>query len=242
MQGAWTRARNAVILHEDEDCSAALVQMSLDVLKGWSVMSISSPQTLSQLLAEHAVDVLVISAQGTWRGMTGVDVVESLVSPRMGVQVIYVAGNDPSATHEVYRTDHVYLLDSSPTKEQLEAAYAYATTKLDTWSDRPIMVHTKEGDQVILPSDITYVESDRRLLYVHTTDATLRTYGKLGDMMRLLPTKFVMCHQSYLVNLSYVKELGREHALLTTGEQVLVSQKRRKATRDALTDAVARTC
>lgn len=242
MQGAWTRARNAVILHEDEDCSAALVQMSLDVLKGWSVMSISSPQTLSQLLAEHAVDVLVISAQGTWRGMTGVDVVESLVSSRMGVQVIYVAGNDPSATREVYRTDHVYLLDSLPIKEQLEAAYAYATAKLDAWSDRPIMVHTKEGDQVVLPSDITYVESDRRLLYVHTTGATLRTYGKLGDMMRLLPTKFVMCHQSYLVNLSYVKELGREHALLTTGEQVLVSQKRRKTTRDALYGAVARTC
>ena len=86
----------------------------------------------------------------------------------------------------------------------------------------------------VRPAQIVFVESDRRKVRVHTTRSVLESYSSLSDIAAVLPSNFVQCHKSFLINLSYVAELGKTDIVTTTGETVPVSQRRHKATVEAL--------
>lgn len=96
------------------------------------------------------------------------------------------------------------------------------------------------GARSVLPSEIAFVESDRRRLRLHLRGEVLETYGKLSEVARKLPSSFVQSHKSFLVNLAFVRELRADSLVLTTGEVVPMSQKRRKATREAFRAYVGR--
>ncbi|MGN6714690.1 LytR/AlgR family response regulator transcription factor [Anaerocolumna jejuensis] len=81
--------------------------------------------------------------------------------------------------------------------------------------------------------DILYIESRDKLLLFHLADETvLQCYGKLDEILRELPEKFFFrCHQSFLVNLSYVTEVG--DAYFRIGQTVIsISRKYGKAAKE----------
>ncbi|MDI9497692.1 MAG: LytTR family DNA-binding domain-containing protein [Bacillota bacterium] len=59
---------------------------------------------------------------------------------------------------------------------------------------------------------ILYFECKNHAVFVNTLTGVLRTSQtvKLGDIEPLLPDCFFRCHNSYIANLRYVKELDRE--------------------------------
>lgn len=63
--------------------------------------------------------------------------------------------------------------------------------------------------------DILYIESIRRTTLIHTVNDIVTCNLHLDDLfIQLPPTDFVRCHQSYIVNLSYVTILRRYEAVL----------------------------
>ena len=84
------------------------------------------------------------------------------------------------------------------------------------------------------PSQIEYVESERRKVHLHTVSGdSVETYATLGQMLDMLPESFVQCHKSYLVNMACIEELRTGNVLLRSGREVPVSQRQRKGVRDA---------
>lgn len=211
---------------------------SLDVTLTTQVES--SREGLCHVLSAGGVDVLVMVLDEREGCPDGVDLVKELVPESTGMQIVYV---DVSGTHatSVYQTPHVYLLPWPIATGELRDALHKARRNLQQRLRQPIVVHTSEGERAILPCKIAYVESNRRILRIHVGEDTVSTYGKLSEMANMLPTSFIQSHKSFLVNMAFIEVLGRESMLLTTGDSVPVSQKRRKATREAFLEFVGRT-
>ena len=72
--------------------------------------------------------------------------------------------------------------------------------------------------------DIIYMESDKRVLTLHTAQQDYRFYGKL-DEVEVQLAAFVRCHASYLVNPAWVRGYTRQQVTLTNGTQLPVSRK-----------------
>ena len=86
----------------------------------------------------------------------------------------------------------------------------------------------------VVPSQISYIESNRRKVILHIDAKELETYASIGSLLDVLPRTFVQCHKSFLVNLAHVSELRKDDVLLHDGNSVPVSQKRRKEVQEAL--------
>lgn len=71
---------------------------------------------------------------------------------------------------------------------------------------------------------IYYIESNLRKIHLHTKTQTLSEYGKLLDIEDQLDDVFVRAHNSYIVNLSKVKEMTKEGFVLLNGKVVPISQ------------------
>ncbi len=70
-------------------------------------------------------------------------------------------------------------------------------------------------------SDILYMESDKRLVIVHTGGMEYRFYGRLDEAEEL--SGFIRIHRSFLVNPERLVSLTNESAVLSDGTRLSVS-------------------
>ena len=78
--------------------------------------------------------------------------------------------------------------------------------------------------------DILYLESQGRMICLHTVDpgrADPSYYGKMEEEeARLADAGFVRVHKSYLVNMAHIRRLGYAEVLLDDGTALSVSQRK----------------
>ncbi|MBQ7003922.1 MAG: response regulator transcription factor [Oscillospiraceae bacterium] len=82
--------------------------------------------------------------------------------------------------------------------------------------------------------EIVYVESRNNVCILHRSDGREYTiYKKLSEVgSQLNDSRFLRCHQSYLINMSYIAKADKQFEL-TTGDVVLIRQRNQKEIRRA---------
>ncbi len=95
---------------------------------------------------------------------------------------------------------------------------------------------TVKGRMYRIPfNEIVFIESEGHQIIIKTVEDEIRFYGKLDDMIPKLPLSFRRCHQSYLVNLHYVRQLEMYKVKLDRNNGwIPVSQKYYKDIRSVL--------
>ena len=80
--------------------------------------------------------------------------------------------------------------------------------------------------------EIVYVESRNNICILHRSDGSEYTiYKKLSEVeLQINESRFLRCHQSYLVNMSYISKADSQFEL-TTGDVVLIRQRSQKEIR-----------
>lgn len=163
----------------------------------------------------------------------GIEATRTLFPEECGVQVIYITGFIEYCT-AVYETAHVSFLLKPVKRDQLAHALQQAASRAAAAIGTPLRVTVGKREQLIRPERILYIESRLRVLNIHCANGVIRTYQQLGDIEPLLPDYFLRCHTSYLVNLRAVDMSTGNDLLLSNGEKVPISQRRRRAVHDAI--------
>lgn len=86
------------------------------------------------------------------------------------------------------------------------------------------------GRYKVFYKDIIYGETDKRNVLLHFEGQSQVIYKNMKEVSALLCAhpQFARCHQSFVVNLSFVKGVEGLEIILNTGERLAVSQPRRK--------------
>lgn len=176
------------------------------------------------------LDIRLADADST----DGIDLAARLVPTGSRTQVVFVSGYDEYHT-VVYRTPHAAYLKKPFRQTDVEMALELSLVAARREVPRAIVFRVKGSERIVSPSDITYLESDLRLVRVHLRRGdSFEVYGKLAALLDELPSRFVRCHQSFVINLDCVEELGTTEARLSDGATVPVSRRHRTSVREAL--------
>ncbi len=195
---------------------------------------LTSPQELVMSIAREDVKVLFAFTGRHSCGIEGIDFVNSLLRQGNNVVVVFYSNDTSSFDARVYQERATLFLPLTHSAVELDYLLKRVRDLTKRLPSRSLCVQKKGRIVVVQTREITYVESDRRILHVHTVSETVDAYGKLSSIQEELPEGFIQCHKSFLVNLRYVKESYLDTLRLVTGETVPVSQKRRKYTKDCL--------
>ena len=89
---------------------------------------------------------------------------------------------------------------------------------------------TLEGiSHVFRVPDIRYAEVQRHRIMLYTEDGCLSFRGALKDLVSQLPGRwFAAPHQSYVVNLLYVRSASKTELVLTDGTRIPISRRRQQ--------------
>lgn len=78
-------------------------------------------------------------------------------------------------------------------------------------------------------SDIYYIESQKRILIIHTANGDFKTYDKINRLeAELYGNDFIPVHKSYLVNMNHIFEISTESLKLRNGDIIPISENRRR--------------
>lgn len=118
-------------------------------------------------------------------------------------------------------------------REHLYAVLDRAIAEIGKEKDRKILIQYKSSVHSVNCRDICYIESRDKLLLFHLSDMkTLQCYEKMDEILKELPEQlFVRCHQSFLVNIRYVTEMGENY--FRVGQAIIgISKKYLKPAKD----------
>lgn len=203
------------------------------------VKVLSSTEDLQRLFGDSytpedgAPDVAIVDANFGGKHLLGIGLVKMVQARKPSMQVIYTT-NNLEGMSAVYSTDHVCTCLKPLNRLELEGAFGKALAKYFAEANRPMGVRVNGNLVTVIPSQISYVESNRRKVVLHVDGKELETYASIGSLLEVLPGTFAQCHKSFLVNLAYVSELRKDDILLHDGTVIPVSQKRRKEMQEAL--------
>lgn len=166
--------------------------------------------------------------------LTGIEVGDYIRNclDNMGMQIIYISGK-PSYARQLFRTQPLDFLVKPVLQEQIDDVMERAIQIIRRKRERFEFQNGK--DYYYIPmGEIAYLESEGRKVKVVTTKQKFEFYGKLKDVSKNLNEDFMIIHQSYIVNRSYIFRYTYEVVELMDGTILKISMPYRKRIRELL--------
>ena len=166
-------------------------------------------------------------------GMNGIETARRLREKGYGGSIIFLSASRDYAVESYEVEASGYLM---------KPVQAFQITALldRIWQPdirKSIKVKSNRKVRHLYTDDIIYADSDRHKVLLHMADGTILPMSdKLGNLQeKIAEDRFLRCHQSYLVNLDYVKS-ATEDFILTDGTRIPIRVRRRKEMIDAYDD------
>ena len=199
-------------------CRAILTEDGID----HEIVAFRSAQELEKVLTaeSYPFDLLLLDIQ--MEGMTGMELAKSLRRRGDRVSIIFVTGCGDYLP-EGYDVQPIHFLLKPVSREALASALH---TDWDL-NHRPKTAVLRIGSKKVslLLTQIRYMESFNHSIVVHQAQGDRSYLLSLSEIEKQLPPgQFCRCHNSYLVNMEYVEEIGRTELSLRDGKRLPIGR------------------
>ncbi len=171
-----------------------------------------SENELQQELLYHEVssDILLLDLDDS---ENHIQLARSIQEENQHIKVIFVTENAMQAA-DIFEAEPTYLLLKPVCRKKLDHALDKAIQKLCAGEQSELKFFANKKLIRVLYEDIFYVESDKRYLIIYQKNRTDRMTMKLSELVKKLPSSFVRCHQSYVVNINKIIHFEKNEIVL----------------------------
>ena len=92
--------------------------------------------------------------------------------------------------------------------------------------EKRVTIMCRNHKQIFYLDEILYLESRAHRTMIHTYEGEEVCRDKISDLEQRMGDIFVRCHQSFLVNMKYIRRIENESFKLENGEEISISKRR----------------
>ncbi len=156
------------------------------------------------------------------RGINGMELAKKLRAKDDMLPIIFITGYSEYIS-DGYDVEALHYLLKPLNEEKLFAVLDKYISRHSVKSEE-ILIAAADGSTHILVDSIVCIEAFGRKTQLHLSDKTvIDSNMSIGQFEKLCG--FIRCHRSYLVNLRYVRSIGKTSAFLDTGEEIPLSRR-----------------
>jgi len=204
-------------------------------------LSVENPAVLLNYLETHRIQsglyLLDVDLQSD---INGIELAAKIKKMDVSATIVFITTYS-EMMHYVFRLKieaMEYILKDSPPEEieqrVIECMRVAYQRFLDGKHTKSKYFTVKIGEQKlnILYDDILFFESNtsrRNKILLHKSNSILEFYGTISDVSNLGPP-FCKCHQSFVVNVNYVKRIDSHNRIAEMVDDTIIPISRRKMT------------
>ena len=154
----------------------------------------------------------------------GIEYIKKVYQEAPQIQVVYVTGY-----HDRY-SQHIFLSEANLTGYltkpiDKELLYQYLDKICRKQETKKILRFSVRGkEHIILTDNIWFLESDNHKTLIYADDQVYSVYDKLDNFKDRLPSVFLKCHKSYLINMDHISYIEGNSIRLENGQQIPISK------------------
>lgn len=196
-----------------------------------SVDVFDSPELLQGVAGTRDYDLIFLDIVFEGRAENGIDISRDIVSGFPQSRIVYITSYVMEFVNEIFSGTMPYGFITKPPDEQKLFYYIDKRATELNRNEKAVRVTRGGVDSLVLMRDIYYIESSGRLVNIYTPDGVCAFYDTLDGISSQLDDRFVRCHQSFVANMDYVRQLGATELQMTVGEPLPISRSRLAQTR-----------
>lgn len=161
-------------------------------------------------------------------GCNGLDVAREIRTKDQAVGIIFVTSMAQYAI-EGYEVNAIDFMIKPVGYYNFSMKLEKALCFFQSHKEQSILINNKDGILRITVSDLLYIEKERDSLVFYTKKEVCRERGSIKSVKeKLAGLSFSECTSGILVNLSYVKRIGKNTISLITGNELPLSRRSKK--------------
>ena len=154
------------------------------------------------------------------------DAVEQLAKVYPNTNIVLI-GDAPADIERLFAIGIFYYMYPGVTHERYLRLERRLSAAWFVDKEKYYILENKKNTLRIAYSDILYVMSDKRKVIIYQPNGkTDSLYCKLDEMEEKLDDRFIRCHQSYLINVQYIRGIETDGFLMIDDVFVPISQKK----------------
>ena len=202
-----------------------LIQYFEEIQEEVSIIEYSSGEVLVADAEEGYLEGELLFLDIYMDQLNGMETARKLRALQCRIPIVFLTAS-PDYAVESYEVQAAGYLLKHYSEEKLKALL---NRILKTDMKRRVAIKNKRQYRYPYTDDIMYIDSDRHTVTLHMEDGSqITTQDKLSEIEKRIGEKrFVRCHQSYLVNMDYIKD-AKDDFELRDGTIVCCLRKRKK--------------
>jgi len=176
---------------------------------------------------DKTCDLLLLDIE--MKKLNGMELAKKLRSDGDMLPIVFITGYS-DYMNDGYEVEALHYLLKPVDKQKLFAV-------LDRYikrhtSENEIMIKCEDKTLHLSPDMIMYCEAVGKKTHIHTKEQVLICETGIGNMSSNLGADFISCHRSYVVNLRYVRSIGKTEIVLDSGDSIPLSRRLYKKVND----------
>lgn len=172
--------------------------------------------------SDKPCDLLLLDIE--MRGLNGMELAKRLRSNGDMLPIVFITGYSDYIA-EGYDVEALHYLLKPVAKRKLFAVLDKYVEKRYVKTDE-LLIETADGATHISADRITYIEAFGRKTAVHLSDDTIIDCTmSISKFSAMQVNGFVSSHRSYIVNLRYVRSIGKVQITLDNGDNIPISRR-----------------
>lgn len=219
-----------IAICDDDQSSAAMLRSSIERhLSGSFNLTIGCFHSGERLLEEYQsekapFDIILLDVE--MKGINGIETAKRIRASDKNAAIVFLTAYNNYAIEGYDAKASKYILKTEPEpviiRKIKEVINDYKNRKAT------LIIRSKSGTHAVKIDSIVYAEVLNRVVTIHTLNREYSYYSKLMELEKELSGfSFVRACKSYLINLTYVESVEKDHAVMANNEKIHVSRKYR---------------
>ena len=175
----------------------------------------------------YELNLLIIDIE-LENGKNGIKVASMIKNKLPNLPVIFLTAYGDIYHEKIFFNFQPYGLVTKPIQKNI---LLYLIKKLHNELNKnqsTIKFISNYQEYTIPVNQINYIQSIRRICEIITHRKNYIVYSKISDFEEKLNNQFLRCHQSYIINLSYIKSIKKNAFITVNNESIPISNKYQK--------------
>ena len=158
----------------------------------------------------------------------GIDYAYELNQQYPELQIIYLTGYTTRYSQHIFLkpVNLVGYLTKPVNADILKKLLMIAKEQRIKDDEKRVSIMCRNQQQIFYLNEIWYLESSAHRTMIHTYENEHVCHDKISDLEMRMGETFVRCHQSFLVNMKYIRRVEHDRFKLENGEEIPISKKR----------------
>lgn len=155
----------------------------------------------------------------------GIDIATKIHKQYPQTKIIFITGYDDVYYKQIFSHFQPFGFLSKPVQYNILHFFLKKLESKGQQKDDYLNFTCDYKETKVSYNEIIYIQSKKRVCEITTNKRLYKTYIRLTDLTKNLPSRFIRCHQSFIINTDFIEKVTKDSLMLKNGDIIPISRK-----------------